>query len=115
MGSVAEQLLELHFQEDTPQMAAISSKEHNLGLNRSDSMCSAIPPPTVTTELLSPQAVGPGGNSGLSGPGLGTGHSPDPTECPVRDKRNLKLSVQGEHPSADISAGQFGCKHPAQR
>lgn len=31
MERAAEQLLELDFQEDTPQMAAISSKEHNLG------------------------------------------------------------------------------------
>lgn len=28
---------------------------------------------------------------------------------------DLKLSVQGEHLGAAVSAGHFGCKHPAQR
>lgn len=67
-------------------------------LDRGYSVCPATPPPTVTTELLSPQAVGLGDNSGLSGPGLGTGHSPDPTECPGRDKRESETLGAGGTP-----------------
>lgn len=82
-------------------------------LNRGCSMCPAISPPTVTTELLPPQAVGPGASSGLSG---WEWVAPlTPLSVLSGTKWNSKLSVQGEHLGADVSAGQFGCKHPAQR
>lgn len=73
-------------------------------------MCPASSPPTVTTELLSPQAI-------LGSQGLGWGQVIPLTPLSVLSgtKWNLKLSVQGEHLRADVSAGQFGCKHPAQR
>lgn len=105
MESAAEQQLELDFQEDTAQAAAPRSTVWDL--NRGDSMCAALSPPTVTTELLSPQAgwlgLGWGWVTPLT-PGILSGTQWD-----------LKLSVQGEHLGAAVSAGQFGCKHPAQR
>lgn len=105
MESAAEQLLELDFQEDTAQVAAPRSTVWDP--NRGDSTCAALSSPTVTAELLSPQA-------GVAGDGLGMGHSPEP-RCPVRDRMGSETLCAGGTSGCSCLCWAFGCKHPAQR
>lgn len=98
------------FRRTHHKWAAIRSKEHNLGpeqrlLHVSCQLSSH-------SDNRAPVTTG---NSGLSGPGLGQVIPLTPLSVLSGTKWNLKLSVQGEHLRADVSAGQFGCKHPAQR